>query len=332
MLACAAVLVLAMSGCSSPGPTEADSREPADADSKGSVQAGDSGPNQDAVMSSVLEQLESMGIDPDSGEAVGDDIADDDDSGDAGPVQQDAPPITRFLPAEPVGDPAGWQRSPVQCLDRAEAIGSSYVSFAVPAEWELGGKSGGSGSPRGMSFDYRFRPANLGQVTIAIDSDSRDADGVLQKEYDGQPDSESTFDYDYSVDSDKVRITFDSIGELPVGEGTTELFVARPEQAPDRLKDVVYKARIDQIAVPQPMFDGSWSTWASTFVVELSYRPDEGEVPEDTVKSIVSSLVMPECSVTNAIVLVELNSQRDVDGDGHIADQQDFMDALQMGG
>jgi hypothetical protein len=277
-----------------------------------------------------MEQLESMGVDPDSGDIPG--SADDDgDSGEA--VQRQAPPpITRWLPAEPTGDPAGWQRSPVHCEDRGAAIGSSYVGFAVPADWELGGKSGGSGSPRSMSFDYRFRPADLGQVTIAIDSDSRDAEGVLQKEYDGQPDSESTFDYDYQVGDDTVRITFDSVGEIPVGEGATELFVARPEQAPDRLNDVVYKARIDQIAIPQPMFDGSWSTWASTFVVELSYRPDEGEVPEDTVKSIVSSLVMPECSVTNAIVLVELNSQRDVDGDGHIADQQDFMDALQRGG
>ena len=307
----AAALAFAIAGCSAPGPDLA---------------ADPGAAEQQEAISSVLEQLESMGAEPGEAEGVPSDA---DDAAPSG--QQTPPPITLYLPQEPTGDPAGWQRSPVQCEDRQAAIGSSYVGFAVPGDWELGGKSGGSGSPRSMSFDYGYRSDEVKKVTIAIDSDTRDGDGKLVM-YDGHPDSVSTFDYDYQLGDDTVRITFDSVGEIPVGEGTTELFVARPEQAPDRLNDVVYKARIDQIALPQLMFDGSWSTWPSTFVIELSYRPDEGDVPEETVTSIVSSLVMPECSVTNAIVLAELNSQRDVDGDGHIADQQDFMDALQMGG
>lgn len=281
----------------------------------------------------MLKQLESMGIDAgDSGSPGGDDGGDNSAADGAATTPQDLPPIKRWLPAEAGADPADWQRSPVQCEDRAAAIGGAYVSFAVPGAWELGAKSGGSGTPESMGFDYGFRPAGSGTVTVSINSDNRDNDGVLQKQYDGQPDSESTFDYDYQLGDDTVRITFDSVGEVPVGDSTAELFVARPEQAPDRLKDVVYQARIDQIAIPKPMFDGSWSTWTTTFVIEVSYRPDEGDVPEETVKSIVSSLVMPDCSVDVSVVQAELTSQQDIDGDGHVSDQQDYMDALQAGG
>ncbi len=316
-IAGAGALLLAISGCSSPGPADLPVQD---------------GSEQQAVMSSVLKQLESMNVDPDNSD-VQEGYSGDGESPDDAPAvpQQDVPSIVRWLPAAPTGDPAGWQRSPVECLDRAEAIGSSYVGFAVPGDWELGGRTGGSGSPTSMSFDYGFRPTDLGAVKISIHSDSHDLDGVLQKEYDGQPDSESTFDYDYTVGDDTVRIIFDAVGDVPVGDSTTQLYVARPEQAPDRLDDVVYKARINQFDMPQPMFDGTWRLLPHTFVIEISYQPDEGDVSEETVKAIVSSLVMPECSVTHAMVLAELTTQRDIDGDGRVSDQQDYMDVLQAG-
>lgn len=230
-------------------------------------------------------------------------------------------PLEILLPEEGT-TPSGWTRLPATC---ASPEGVGWFTHAVPAGWEKGGVGSGSGGPLGHSVDVTYRTGS-GEVTVALDGDSRDHDGEFTDGSDG------SFDYEWESFGDdgtaSGEITFDRMSTVQVGDQEVEIFVADPSQAPDIVSSVEHKARVEVAQVPNPAPGDRDGQRPHSYVIEIRYSPEDVQLPDATVEGIVASLAMPECSREMLVVTTEVQLSADVDEDGNVATAEDFQELL----
>lgn len=311
-----AAFALALTSCSSDDPATSPAGLDTDALSRLSSIMGE-------LPTEIMDGADTdFDTDTDADTGSGDDDALDgaDADADSQAGSSEAPPVEWRMPQGADNDPADWQRGATLCEDYAAGIGG-FVTFAVPGAWESSTLGDGTGRPGEIDYRKDYR-TDSGDVRVEIKSDSISLDDDFSRE--------RTFDYDSKIGDAQVRIVFDSLGDVPLGEQSPELFVVKPDQAPEHLHRVLYKTRVSHLDLPYLMGDGEWHMLPYTFVVTISYDPAKSDVPVDTVRSIISSLVTPECTTDDFVTWYESMHQYDINGDGHVSTREDYQELLEQ--
>lgn len=322
MIAATAAAAVVLGACSGPAtPGLAQAQQAADA-----IAALTTAADPSAQLQELLGGLGLDGVDLDN---VGDDDHDgglggDGSSGESG--REAPPPIFWWLGTLPAGDPAAWQRLYPVC-DDPKATSGAFASIALPGDWEYSAMGSAGNSPLSMRYDYTYLSPEAGRVNIAIDSDDIDLENPAALTEPFDRDMEVT-----GADGTKeYHIAFEQVGTVPVGQGNADLFKAEANQAPVMNSETEYKARVRHVDMPQAMWDGTWLVTEQTVVVTVSFDPDKGELPLETVRGIIGSLSYPQCSVDRVIIEAEMTSNTDMNADGYVSTMEDFQKMLGIG-
>lgn len=229
--------------------------------------------------------------------------------------------------------PAGYRSVADECEaqadggdDDAPTKYTSPIGWAVPTGWTSGGRSsGGSGGVLGTDVDLRFTTEDGDRITIGYEWDTHGPDNVIH-DYNGDP--WKTFDYDSSIGDDKARIVYDSVSMVTIGDQEVELFHLDPNQAPEHVSSVEYKARVRVMEIIDPK-QGPRAPSESSFVFTISFDTDGADVSQEAAESVVGSLSMPTCQWDDLIVNQEMYRGIDLNGDGEIKSIEDAQAEMQ---
>lgn len=236
----------------------------------------------------------------------------------------DVVPPQRILPTESeVVD--GFVEVPAECLDPDQY--AAGLSFAVPEGWEATGISrGGSGSPLNDSAELTFTTAD-GRVWVDLSPDSVQPDGTIT--VNGEP--FTSFDYEYesyssSGEEDSGEITFESLGEVPVGDQDVEVWFADQAQDTDFLSYTEYKARVRTADLTNPAVGDADGVILASMVVTVVHDAEETDISLDEVAGIIAGLAIPDCTWDHEVAMLEIALNMDLNNDGEIATPQDILD------
>lgn len=249
------------------------------------------------------------------------------------PFETDVPSGFRMLPAncEPGGpnDPERPKGESSESDDDDEAKYSSWITYAVPEDWEAAGRgSAGGGGVTGTDEDLTFRTGegDRGKVKISVDWDNKDFEGTIT---DSSGDPWETFDYDYSIGDNSTTITYDNVATMQVGDQEADLFYLDPAQAPDFVSQTEYKVRLSAFELPRQGASGAYELMTESFVATIEFDEEEAALDQETIESLVESFVLPECSYDHALESAELLLNLDLNDDGHIRNADDAMAELE---
>lgn len=235
------------------------------------------------------------------------------------PNEMEVLPPEFHLP-EATDPPAGYARIPAMCETED---GGAWITYAVPEEWEATSRGGGgSGSPLSTSLELGFDLSSGGGVSVDLEPESRQPDGTIVGS-DGQP--FESFDYDYSIGDDSTTITFDSLGNVTVGDQEIEVWVAPRDQAPDFLSTTEHKARFEVASTPNPAPGDDDGYMPASYVLTVTHDPDDVDLDDETVTTLVESLALPACTIDEVQVTQEVRFGEDFNGDGEVATAEDLM-------
>lgn len=202
------------------------------------------------------------------------------------------------------------------------------------------GKSSGSGSPLDDSSRATFQAGdgnshNDFRVEFTPDTlapDRSAESGWVVVDHNKEP--WTTFDYTYQVGDASYEITHEVVATATVGDQTVDVWLADQAQAPEVLNRSTYLARVVLVEVPTApaTMPGETPPWrdAST-VVSIDFDADSERVdPVDpeTAAAIISSLAVPECAVKYVVASQESRTQTDLDGDGKVTTQEEFLSIM----
>ncbi len=235
----------------------------------------------------------------------------------------------QFLLQPPTDPPAGYQEVKASCqAGGASSEGYGWVSFAVPAAWEVGGTGGGgSGGPFGGEEDVTFRTDGP-DVTVKINTEGRSPDGA-HLDSGGKP--RTSYDYDYSVDGKTTHISFSGETTVSLDDQQVDVVVARQSQAPKLLNATEHKASVEAAKLPNPAPGDDDGYRPASYVVTISHDDSDSPLSADTIKTIYGSLAFPQCSRDVVVVEAELQFHQDLNGDGHVSTGADYQKVLSKG-
>lgn len=262
-------------------------------------------------------------------------LSSDDPTASMEPAVDESPEAVSRLPFEP-NTPADFEQGVATCDVPKDAPDPepgtrhpTWITYAVPTSWDArgwgsGGSGGATGTSESLSFSTDGGSGNSSEVEFSLDWEQRDQEGNLTHFDEETLDS---FDYESSIDDDTVRITYEKVGTVTVGEQDVELFFRDPAQSPKHVSRPQYKARVMAFEWPQPHREGA--LMPESFVVSVDFSAENPAVTQDVVESVLTSYAMPACTWDDIIDTYELMMQVDMNGDGEVRNAEDLQKEMQ---
>lgn len=254
----------------------------------------------------------------------------------AEPTSEDAPDPIALLPLE-ARTPDGFRQLAANCdpgypsdpnrtgsgepdVEDGEDKYSTWITYAVPEEWGIGGRgAAGSGGVTGTDEDrsFTFDPENSskGRLEVEVSWANVDSDGKVST-WDGQP--WEGFDYEVTIGDDKATITYENVATVSVGDQEVDLFHMDPAQAPDHVSETEYGALIDVMELPGRRVLGGPTSQPYAVFVAISFDGERNPVDQETIEKIVGSFTLPSCTWERTLLDHEMIVSLDLNGDGHI--------------
>lgn len=226
---------------------------------------------------------------------------------------------------DPTDAPSGFSRLPAVC--ESEEGDGAWITYAVPEGWESTSRSGGgSGSALSTNLELGFDHPQGGRVGVELDPESRQPDGTILS---GSGEEFQSFDYEHSVGDDSTTITYDLIETVAIGEQEVEVWKAPRDQAPDFLSTTEHKARFEVASLPNPAPGDDDGYTPASFVLTVAHNPDEVDLDDGTVTTLVESLALPGCTVNEIQLAQEVRFEEDFNGDGEVTTSEDMLEEVQ---
>lgn len=244
----------------------------------------------------------------DGSPAASDEVADenlsDASDGDAG-VGQTGPGEVRppeFMLTGSVDEPTGWVLDPANCVSPDES-GPPFFDYFVPGDWVRRGSGyGGSGGVTG-SGDHSYELPDGMRVTMDVETDSYSGGDPIAT--DGTP--WETWDNDIVEFTDAgertTRITYTELDPVEIDGERFDLYVLDQVQS-DLVSASEYKLRIVFADVPTGGVTGQ-DRRPESAPVTISWDADDGDLPEDTVRELLSTFRLATCAQEGLTELYE---------------------------
>lgn len=263
---------------------------------------GDDGSEADRAQDALDDILEEA---RDAAEAAGDDVADDadddaDDDQASGPAEAEPPEFTLTGPVEA---PADTVLDPASCISPDES-GPPFFDHYVPADWiRRGAGASGSGGVT-MSGDHRYELPDGTMVNLDVETESY---------VDGEPAGPDlstpweTWDFDITEFGDAgevtTRITYEELDPVEIDGESFDLYFLDQAQS-DLVSASEYKLRITFAEVPTGGV-APQDRRPESAEVTFSWDAEDGDVPEEQVRELLSTFRLAECAQEGLVEFYE---------------------------
>lgn len=224
-----------------------------------------------------------------------------------------------FFVPETVEAPAGYVTLANACDPEGNDAYGAFIRYAVPEDWSVSGRgSAGSGDDLSGNVDHEFTTSG-GEVWIALDRDSRDdQDQILN----GSREVSESLDYTYSVGDEETQVVHREAFTTSINGEDHTVWTVSDGSDLSAGEDAVYRVRVVAYHMTWPA-EGSLT---ASFVMELIGDP--AVLDDETARTIVETIQIPECVRDRVLVTKEVTVSTDLNGDGHVSTADDLRTAL----
>lgn len=232
-------------------------------------------------------------------EAADDDIGDIGEGG-SGPAEVRPP---EFMLTGAQEAPADMVLDPASCVSPDES-GPPFFDHFVPADWiRRGAGSSGSGGVT-MSGDHRYELPDGTSLTLDVETESY---------VDGKPSGPDlrtpweTWDFDITEFGDAgevtTRITYEELDPVEIDGESFDLYFLDQAQS-DLVSASEYKLRITFAEVPTSGV-APQDRRPESAEVTFAWDAEDGDVPEEQVRELLSTFRLAECAQEGLVELYE---------------------------
>lgn len=220
-----------------------------------------------------------------------------------------------FFVPETVEAPAGYTTLANACEAGDDELYGAYIRYAVPDSWSAAGGGGsGTGGDLSGSVDHLFDSPE-GKVWIALKRERRDEQNQVLG--DGDEPTES-FDYAYNLGDEEIRVVHSEAFTASIDGEDLQVWTLTDGSDLGNDGDAIYRVRVVAFHMTWPLDAES----TASFEMEISGAP--AALDEDTVRTIIETVQIPECVRHRVIVTNEVTLSTDLDGDGHVATAEEL--------
>lgn len=223
--------------------------------------------------------------------------------------------IVFALPAD-IDVPPGYQLIANAC--EGDEWGAA-LGYAYPEEWEVvGWGMGGSGGIVHASVDHRFEtPSGTVDFQIRWQEEDQFAGSPFGPDDD---EDDHPFGREVHIGDRTITVTPTEHMTLSIGDQAVTLWISTEKEYPEVVDGTLLQADAEIATVTA---SGGEIRIEDRAIIHFSIADDAAD--DDTIRTILESLHLPECARHAAIVNYELILSTDLDGDGEISTVEDLL-------